>query len=450
MTIKATVTLFLLIGSLAVTHASTTRPTCLVSQVEIYYNDASDLSTWTFDDDEVDARHELYDGNKNYCYYGSCWSIKLGTSNNIGNPSLLSPVISTVGYTNLNIQFYVADYDSNDRETGQCRISYTNGSQFNLIHSYNANKALDGYQYFQKTLGSDAADNAFFRIELELYDTYFETDHTAIETLWCMWDELLICGNEITGSPTIITSSPTMITANPTMITGSPTMITANPTIITPSPTMITVNPSTAPSTAPTPCPIGVPQRRIFKYILQENEEGTLCPQLTTRDLKKIIRMAINIASPRSNCIIVTIVEKICASVEIVVSLETHDAALMDEAISNLNAAVGTIITITIGGQEESFQVVSNEELIPVSPDSSDDDDSSGSQSSDFYEIVNGDQENKKFMSENRNTNGKIQKTISIILSFSSSCLYIIIGMIGVFCFAVVISCVYFNINSEN
>ena len=58
------------------------------------------------------------------------------------------------------------------------------------------------------------------------------------------------------------------------------------------------------------------------------------------------------------------IIEVYAGSIVIEYELCWKDNELLQEAISNINAAVGTTIVITIGGQQLSYLVLSNEPII--------------------------------------------------------------------------------------
>eukprot|EP01083_Nonionella_stella_P310040 1100153_1 len=215
---------------------------CDSRKEEIYYEDAEDLSDWIWDNDgagddwsDDDGSHQGYDDAGSQCAVGSCYYFYQyiydyqGLDNYL--PSYVSPPISTLGYSEISLSFYIRPYSS---KTAVCTTSYSvdNATNYTLVHSA-TNPEGDSLEIMFKVsqrLGPDAANNNALRIRFQADDNLNDTALAPQEReSGCIVDEIVVCGYLPTMEPTIEpTVDPT--TAVPTQSTMQPTSHPTTPT----------------------------------------------------------------------------------------------------------------------------------------------------------------------------------------------------------------------------
>eukprot|EP01083_Nonionella_stella_P228070 808582_1 len=223
---------------------------CDPREEEIYHEDAEDMSDWIWDNDAYQGdTYQGYDDAASQCAVGSCYYFYQWVYDYQGlNNSLqtyVSPPISTLGYSEISLSFYIRPYSS---KTAVCTTSYSvdNATNYTLVHSA-TNPEGDSLEIMFKVsqrLGADAANNNALRIRFQADDNLNDTALAPEEReSGCIVDEIVVCGYRPTMDPT---TEPTVepTTAIPTSSTMQPSEPTSDPT-----------DPTSQPTSQPTPQP---------------------------------------------------------------------------------------------------------------------------------------------------------------------------------------------------
>eukprot|EP01084_Bolivina_argentea_P272623 464240_1 len=202
-----------------------------VSQSEIYYDNAADFIGWTVIKNVSQGSYVRISNDVQECSDAACFFLyDYNYDWNSGAvpyftfadfPEVISPTISTIGFTNISIivNVYIRNYQQGTCVTlncaPECLTSYSIGSEFTLISNVTMPlnpKPQFPYppraQYIHESLESNAANVHNLQIKFRA-DGIDDTEDSATA---CAFDEIRICGTSIPSpSPTAITALPTAL-----------------------------------------------------------------------------------------------------------------------------------------------------------------------------------------------------------------------------------------------
>eukprot|EP01083_Nonionella_stella_P092481 258939_1 len=200
------ITMLLTIPMLSVTNNCDT-----IGQTELYYENAENLDSWTeyynLPAGEFVYAYQTYPIDY-VCKNGSCFWLSDDNYYDSGTfAELVSDPITTIGYSNITLIFYVY-LETSCNCTPNCSTFYSIGSGFTLKNTFSLR---DNKTFIVQSLGSGADNINNLKIK-------FRNDGIDNDYLYCYYDEIRICGNEITHKPTTNPSASTLSpsTDNPT------------------------------------------------------------------------------------------------------------------------------------------------------------------------------------------------------------------------------------------